>query len=63
MYSTAQMQGITNERLRLRVIAFTSSCERVCVCVRPRSPPRVNAFAFACDRIRLLTCDRVRLPV
>ena len=47
-YSTAQMQGITNERLRLRAIAFTSSCERVCVSVRPH--PRVNA----CDRVRLL---------
>ena len=51
------MQGITNERLRLRAIAFTSSCERVCVRVRPRSHPRVNACAFAsaCER------DRVRV--
>ena len=37
MYSTVQMQGITNARLRSRATAFVSACERVRLRVRTRS--------------------------
>ena len=52
-YSTAQMQGITNARLRSRATAFVSACERVPFSSRTRSPPRSNAFASACERVPL----------
>ena len=65
-YSTVQMQGITNARLRSRATAFVSACERVRLRLRTRSPPSLNAFVRT--RSLLLTNafasthERVGLP-
>ena len=52
MYSTVQMQGITNAHLRSRATAFVSACERVRFSSQTRSPPPTNAFVSPNERKR-----------